>query len=165
MALPIFSELSEVFQRRPPLVILVEDVVHLVGADPAGGALAAGLVHAELQVELGDVHHAVVLVHDDQAAGAHHRAELGGEAIRSRSGCRGTARGMMPPEGPPVWAALNFLPSFMPPPMSKMISRRVVPIGTSTRPELLILPVRAKTLVPLEVAGADLANQAPPLAG
>ena len=68
----------------------------------------------------------------------------------------------MPPEGPPVCAALKALPPRMPPPISKMISRRVVPIGTSIRPELLILPVRAKTLVPFEVAVPILLNQSPP---
>ncbi len=43
---------------------------------------------------------------------------------------------------------LEFLAVFMPPPISKMISRSVVPIGTSIRPVLLTLPVRAKALVP-----------------
>ncbi len=57
--------------------------------------------------------------------------------------------GMQPPEGPPVWIALNFLPSGIPPPMSKTISRSVIPIGTSTRPVLLILPTREKIFVPL----------------
>ncbi len=47
---------------------LAQQVVQPLGADAAGDALAAGLVHAELQEELGDVHHAVVLVHDDEAA-------------------------------------------------------------------------------------------------
>ena len=56
---------------------------------------------------------------------------------------------MQPPEGPPVWAALNFLPPGTPPPMSSTTVRRVVPMGTSTRPVLVILPPRAKTLVPL----------------
>ncbi len=61
---------------------------------------------------------------------------------------------MQPPEGPPVWAALNFLPFGMPPPISSTISRRVVPMGISTRPVLWILPPRAKTLVPLRLLGA-----------
>ncbi len=60
--------------------------------------------------------------------------------------------GMQPPDGPPVWTALNCLSGFsMPPPMSKMISRSVMPMGTSMRPVFLILPVRAKTLVPLRL--------------
>ena len=60
--------------------------------------------------------------------------------------------GMQPPEGPPVWAALNFLPPGMPPPISSTISRSVVPMGTSTRPTLVILPPSANTLVPGEVS-------------
>src|SRR5690606_25376784 len=55
---------------------------------------------------------------------------------------------MQPPEGPPVWAALNLLPPGIPPPISSMIVRKGVPIGTSTRPVLLILPARANTLGP-----------------
>ena len=38
----------------------------------------------------------------------------------------------------------------MPPPMSKTISRSVMPIGTSTRPVLLTLPTSEKILVPVE---------------
>ena len=53
-----------------------------------------------------------------------------------------------PPAGPPICTALNFLPSLMPPPMSKMISRSVAPIGTSINPVLTTLPVRAKAFVP-----------------
>ena len=56
---------------------------------------------------------------------------------------------MQPPEGPPVWTALNSLSAGMPPPRSKIIWRRVVPMGTSTRPVLFTLPTREKTLVPL----------------
>ena len=41
----------------------------------AGGALAAGLVDGEVEEELGHVDHAGVLVHDDEAAGAHHGAD------------------------------------------------------------------------------------------
>ena len=36
----------------------------------------------------------------------------------------------------------------MPPPMSKMTFRSVVPIGTSTSPVFTTLPVRAKVFVP-----------------
>ena len=50
-------------------------LVHLHGADAAGHAFAAALVHAEFHEELGDVDHAGTLVHDDQAAGAHDRAQ------------------------------------------------------------------------------------------
>ena len=56
---------------------------------------------------------------------------------------------MQPPEGPPVCTALNCLPSGMPPPISKMISRSVIPIGTSISPVFCTRPASAKTLVPL----------------
>ena len=47
--------------------------------------------------------------------------------------------------------------------MSKMISRRVIPIGTSIRPVLWTRPVRAKTLVPLLLLVPIPANQSAPL--
>src|SRR5882724_11133883 len=56
---------------------------------------------------------------------------------------------MQPPEGPPVCTALIVPPSDAPPPISSTICRRVIPIGTSTNPERLTLPARAKTFVPL----------------
>ena len=56
--------------------------------------------------------------------------------------------GMQPPRGPPVCTALKVLPFRIPPPMSKMISPRVIPMGTSTRPVLFTFPVRAKIAVP-----------------
>ena len=43
----------------------------------AGRALAAGLARGEAHEVARDVHHAVVLVHDDHAARAHDGAELG----------------------------------------------------------------------------------------
>ncbi len=58
--------------------------------------------------------------------------------------------GRQPPEGPPVCTALNSLPSGIPPPTSSMISRKVIPMGTSTRPVLRISPTKEKTLVPEE---------------
>ena len=54
------------------------------------------------------------------------------------------------------------MPFLIPPPISKMISRKVVPIGTSTRPELLIFPVKAKTFVPFESSVPILLNQSAP---
>ena len=72
--------------------------------------------------------------------------------------CPGAGSGMQPPDGPPICTALHFLPSGMPPPMSKTIWRSVVPIGTSTRPVRLTLPDRAKTLVPLLLGGAHRAR-------
>ena len=71
--------------------------------------------------------------------------------------------GIHPPDGPPVWTALNFLPSGIPPPISNTISLKVVPIGTSTSPTFSTFPPRAKTLVPLESSVPKLANQSPPL--
>ena len=47
--------------------------------------------------------------------------------------------------------------------MSKTISRRVMPIGTSTRPVLSTRPASAKTLVPLLFSVPMPANQSPPL--
>ena len=51
-----------------------EDFQEALVADAAGGAFPAGFLHDELQVEFGDRHHAVVLVHDNHAAGTHHGA-------------------------------------------------------------------------------------------
>ncbi len=44
-----------------------------------------------------------------------------------------------------------------------MISRSVVPIGTSMSPTLLILPARAKTFVPLDFSVPMEANHCGPL--
>ena len=55
---------------------LLQVVEELAPADAARRALAAALVHREVEVELRDVHHAVRLVHDDEAARAHDRADL-----------------------------------------------------------------------------------------
>ena len=50
----------------------------------------------------------------------------------------------------------------MPPPMSNMTSRSVVPMGTSIRPVFLMVPVRAKALVPGLFSGPmDLYHAAP----
>ena len=71
--------------------------------------------------------------------------------------------GMHPPEGPPVWAALNFFPLGQPPPMSSMTVRRGVPMGISTRPVLAIFPPRANTLVPVDPLVPMAANLSGPL--
>ncbi len=55
----------------------VEDFQHPLGAHAAGDALAARFLLDEFEEEAGDVDHATVLVHDDQAAGAHDRAQFG----------------------------------------------------------------------------------------
>src|SRR5665811_989094 len=70
--------------------------------------------------------------------------------------------GMQPPDGPPVCTALNFLPPGMPPPILKMMSRRVMPMGTSTRPVFTILPTREKILVPLLLSVPTWVNQSAP---
>jgi len=62
----------EVGRHALALGDLVEEFVEALGTDAAGGALAAGLVHGEVEEELGHGHHAGGLVHDDHAAGAHH---------------------------------------------------------------------------------------------
>src|SRR4051794_41550482 len=69
---------------------------------------------------------------------------------------------MQPPDGPPVWTALKLRPSGTPPPISKTISRRVIPIGTSIRLVFLTWPVRANTLVPLLFSVPTLANESAP---
>ena len=51
---------------------LVQQLQQTLGAHAARRALAAAFVHRELQKELGDVHHAVILVHDDQTTRTHH---------------------------------------------------------------------------------------------
>ena len=71
--------------------------------------------------------------------------------------------GRQPPEGPPSCTALNSRPGSMPPPMSKMTSRSEAPIGTSTRPPFLSLPVRLKILVPFEVSVPMAAKASAPL--
>ena len=53
----------------------VQDLQHPLGALPAGDALAAGLLLCKLHEEPGRLHHAGVLVHDHQAAGADHGAD------------------------------------------------------------------------------------------
>ena len=68
-------QLVDILQRAVALGDFVELLEQPLGAHPAGGAFAAGLINREFQEELGDVHHAGVLVHDDQAAGTHHGAD------------------------------------------------------------------------------------------
>ena len=62
----------------------VEDLQHPLRAHAAGHALAARLFLDEFEEEAGDVDHAAILVHDDQAAGAHDRAELGERLVVQR---------------------------------------------------------------------------------
>src|SRR4029077_7272591 len=61
------------------------------------------------------------------------------------TGISRNSAGMHPPEGPPVCTALKLRPSGTPPPISKMMSRSVMPIGTSISPVFRTRPARAKT--------------------
>src|SRR5512138_1393531 len=70
---------------------------------------------------------------------------------------------MHPPEGPPVCTALNFLPPGMPPPIFSTMSLTVTPMGTSTRPVLVIFPTREKILVPVLPLVPNWVNQSAPL--
>ena len=74
------------------------------------------------------------------------------ERLSKSTGVSRSSAGRQPPEGPPSCTALNSRPGSMPPPMSKMTSRRVVPMGTSTRPVFRTLPVSEKILVPFDVS-------------
>ena len=68
---------------------------------------------------------------------------------------------MQPPEGPPVCTALKRCPSWIPP-ILKIISRNVVPIGTSIKPLFLTRPARANIFVPLLFSVPSFAYQSPP---
>ena len=111
---------------------------------------------------LGHVHHAGGIVHHDHAARAHDGAGFVERLIIHRH-IQELLGGMHPPEGPPVCTALNLRPSGMPPPISKMISRSVMPMGTSISPVFCTRPASAKTFVPLLFSVPMRANQSPPL--
>ena len=64
---------------------LVQQLQQTLGAHAARRALAAAFVYGEFQEELGNIHHAGVLVHDDEAAGAHHAAD--GKQVVVVDGC------------------------------------------------------------------------------
>ena len=67
----------------------------------------------------------------------------------SKSRGRGSSlSGANPPEGPPIWRALKWVPSASPPPYLSKISSRVIPRGTSNRPWFLTAPWRWISLVP-----------------
>ena len=55
----------------------VEDLQHPFGANSAGGAFSAGFLLNKVQIEPGGIHHAGVLVHDNQTAGPHNRTQRG----------------------------------------------------------------------------------------
>ena len=98
----------------------LEDLQHPLGADAAWRALPARLILGEIQVELRDIHHAVIFIHNDHAAGAHHGAN-GFEAVIIDWGiqiCRGNdaagrSAGLDGFEGLVVLnAAANFIDDF-----------------------------------------------------
>ena len=78
-------ELLDVVFNTATVGNLIEVVEKLTTADTAGRALTAALIDREVEVELGDIDHAVGLVHNDQAAGTHDRADLGEVLVVDRS--------------------------------------------------------------------------------
>ena len=73
---------------------------HLRRARPAGNALAAGFLHAELHVKFRDLHHVRRIIHHHHAARAHDGPQLGQRFIihrrvqvsRRDAAARGSAR-------------------------------------------------------------------------
>ena len=76
----VFDDLAEVLQQGEvfhgavTLGNAAKDFAQALVTDTARGALTAGFLHGEVEVELGDGDHAGGLVHDDHTAGAHHGA-------------------------------------------------------------------------------------------
>ena len=66
----------QVLQRTLVVDDAGENLQHPAGALPAGDALAAGLILGEVHEEPGYLHHAGVLIHDHQTAGADHGPQL-----------------------------------------------------------------------------------------
>jgi len=58
---------------------------------------------------------------------------------------------------------LNGRPPRMPPPISKTISLKLIPMGTSTSPVLFTFPTREKILVPLLFSVPTAAKASAPL--
>ena len=52
----------------------IEDVEHMASTDSAGHTFAARFILSELQEVLGDIDHAVAVVHHDQTARSHYRS-------------------------------------------------------------------------------------------
>src|SRR5664280_1558633 len=77
-------------------------------------------------------------------------------------GVSNSRAGIRPPDGPPVWTALMGLSEAEPPQIPSTTCRSVTPIGISTSPACLTLPVTAKTLVPVELPMPMPANHSPP---
>ena len=89
-------ELSEIVHSSLALSNLGEVFKESLCTDTAGRTLTAGFIADEFHIELGNVNHAVVFVHNDCAAGAHHGA-LSNESIKIDGGvevfCCETAAG------------------------------------------------------------------------
>ena len=90
----------EVFHSRLALGDFGEQFEHTLRADTAGRAFSARLVANKFHIELRNVDHTVVFVHNDCAAAAHHRAFCDEVVEVDES------------------VALNFLPFGIPPPIS-----------------------------------------------
>ena len=144
----------------PPVILSSRSYIWAV-PDAARNALAAGFAPAEFHEVLGHVHHARRVVHHDHAARAHDGADLGQRLVVD--GMSRNCSGMQPPEGPPVCTALNSRPSGMPPPMSKMISRRVDAHRHFDQAGVDDPARQREHLGALALLGADAANQSPPL--
>ena len=67
--------LVEVFHRCGAVGDFAQHLVQALGADAACRTFTAALIDCEFEEEFRDVDHAVVFVHDDQAARTHHRAD------------------------------------------------------------------------------------------
>ena len=93
-----------------------ENPMHLSQAFAARDTFPARFLGEKVKKVPGDIDHAGIFIHDDQAARTHHRAGLG-EFVEVDFAVSSMFSGMHPPEGPPVCTALNFLPSGMPPPI------------------------------------------------
>ena len=78
-------DLLEILGLAVALCDLFKILAKSLGADTAGSTFTAALVNGEVQVELGNVHHAVILVHDDKSARAHHGADSVQRLIVDRS--------------------------------------------------------------------------------
>ncbi len=83
----------------------LEDLQHPPRALAARDALAAALALDEVHEELRHVHHAGVVVHHDQAARAHHRADRLQRLVVDVD-VEVLTSGMQPPDGPPICTAL-----------------------------------------------------------
>ena len=75
MSPDILMQLVDVALLAPALGDGLQHFLEAQGPFPAGGAFAAGLVPGEVQEVLGDVHHAILFIHDDHAAGTHDGAQ------------------------------------------------------------------------------------------